>query len=96
MVRYTGLDGKLRKTIAVFPSCSSVFLEEELTGRLVCGWLLSDVVGGHYTNAKKQTQTVDLFRLIIVIVSLCVATRYRDSNYIFIYILEHSLSYRLV
>ena len=31
------------------------------------GWLLSDVVGGHYTNATKQTQTVELFRLIIVL-----------------------------
>ena len=33
----------------------------------------------------KQTQTVDLFRLIIVLVSLHVATRYPDSNF-YIYI----------
>ena len=27
-------------------------------------------MGGHYTNAKTQTQTVDLFRLIIVLKSV--------------------------
>ena len=42
-------------------------------------------MGGHYTNAKKQTRTVDLFRLIIVLVSLRVATRYLDSNFLFLY-----------
>ena len=51
--------------ITCVPSC---LLEEGLAH----GWLLSDVVGSHYTNAMKQTQTVDLpvFRLIIVVVSL--------------------------
>ena len=67
------IDGKLRKTLMC-----SLFL-------CVCGWLLSDVVGGHYTNAKKQTQTVDIFRLIIVLVSVHVATRYLDSNFLFLY-----------
>ena len=43
-------------------------------------------MGGHYTNAKKQTLTVELFRLIIVLVSLCVATRYLDSNFSYLYI----------
>ena len=37
---------------------------------LAHGWLLSDVVGSHYTNAMKQTQTVEFFWLIIVLVSL--------------------------
>ena len=36
-------------------------------------------MGSHYTNATKQTQTVELFRLIIVLVSLHVATSYLDS-----------------
>ena len=27
-------------------------------------------MGGHYTNATKQTQTVDLYRLIIVLKSV--------------------------
>ena len=40
-------------------------------------------VGSHYTNATKYTQTVDLFRLIIVLVSLHVATSYLDSNFLF-------------
>ena len=57
------------------------------------GWLQSDVVGSHYTNAMKQTQTVELFRLIIVLVSLRVATSYLDY---FLYCLEHPLSYRMV
>ena len=39
-------------------------------------------MGGHYTNAKKQTQTVDLFR---VLASLRVATSYLDSNFLFLY-----------
>ena len=58
-----------------------MFLDEELIGCgwLACGWQLSDVVGGHLTNAKKQTQTVDIFRLIIVLVS------YLDSNFTFLY-----------
>ena len=60
---------KLRKTFAVF-HLFLCLLEEGLAH----GWLLSDVVGSHYTNAMKQTQTVDLFRLIIVLVSLHVAT----------------------
>ena len=51
---------------------------------LAHGWLLSDIVGSHYTNATKQTQTVELFRLIIVLVSLHVATSYLDSNFIFL------------
>ena len=70
IVRYTSL-GRLLL-------CSILFLcllEEGLAH----GWLLSDVVGGHYTNATKQTQTVELFRLIIVLVSLCVATSYLDK-----------------
>ena len=50
---------------------------------LAHGWLLSDVVGSHYTNATKQTQTVELVRLIIVLVSLHVATSYLDSNFYF-------------
>ena len=46
------------------------------------------------TNAKKQTLAVELFGVIIVLVSLCVATRYLDSNFFnFIY---DSLSYRVV
>ena len=64
--------------------CSILFLcllEEGLPH----GWLLSDVVGSHYTytNATKQTQTVEL---LIVLVSLHVATSYLDSNFIFLYI----------
>ena len=43
-------------------------------GRGTSTWLLSDGVGSHYINATKQTQTVALFRLIIVLVSLHVAT----------------------
>ena len=43
-------------------------------------------VGSHYTNATKHTQTVDLFRLIIVLVSLHGATSYLDSNFLFLYI----------
>ena len=58
------------------------FLEEGLPH----GWLLSDDVGSHYTNATKQRQTVELFRLIIVLVSLHVATSYLDSNFLFLYI----------
>ena len=34
-------------------------------------------MGSHYTTATKETQTVELFRLIIVLVSLHVATSYR-------------------
>ena len=37
---------------------------------LACVWLLSSVVGGHYSNAKKQTLTFEFLRLIIVLVSL--------------------------
>ena len=64
--------------------CSILFLcllEEGLPH----GWLLSDVVGSHYTytNATKQTQTVEL---LIVLVSLHVATSYPDSNFLFLYI----------
>ena len=73
MMRYTS-SGRLLL-------CSILFLcllEEGLAH----GWLLSDVMDSHYTNATKQTQTVELFRLIIVLVSLRVATK-----------LEHSLSY---
>ena len=33
------------------------------------------------SNATKQTQTVELFRLIIVLVSLHVATSYLDSYF---------------
>ena len=65
--------------------CSILFLcllEEGLAH----GWLQSDVVGSHYTNAMKQTQTVELFRLLIVLVSLRVATSYLDSNFLFFYI----------
>ena len=40
------------------------------------------MVGGQYTNATKQTQTVELFKLIIVLVSLRVATSYLDSNFL--------------
>ena len=36
-------------------------------------------MGGLY----KQTQTIDLFRLIIVLVSLCVATRYLIASFYF-------------
>ena len=53
---------------------------------LVRGWLLRDVVGSHYSNATKQTQTVELFKLIIVLVLLHVATSYLDSNFFFLYI----------
>ena len=56
MVRYTS-SGRLLL-------CSVLFLCL-LEERLAHGWLLSDVVGSHYTNAMKQTQTVELFRLII-------------------------------
>ena len=65
--------------------CSILFLcllEEGLAH----GWLESDVVSSHYTNAMKRTQTVDFFRLIIVLVSLHVATSYLDSNIFFLYI----------
>ena len=37
---------------------------------LGCGWLLSSVVGGHNTNARIKKPTFDLFRQIIVLVSL--------------------------
>ena len=30
---------------------------------------------GHYTNAKKQTLIVELFRLIIILDSLCICFR---------------------
>ena len=53
MVRYTS-SGRLLL-------CSILFLcllERDY------GWLLSDVVGSHYTNAMKRTQTVELFRLV--------------------------------
>ena len=39
-------------------------------------------MGGHYTCAKKKNPTVNLFRLIIVLVSLRVATRCPDNNII--------------
>ena len=64
--------------------CSILFLcllEEELAH----GWLQSDVVGSHYTNAMKQTNSC-IIRLIIVLVSLHVATSYLDSNFLFLYI----------
>ena len=50
------------------------------------------MVGGPYTNAKKQTQTVDLFSLIIVLVPLRVATGYLD---IVIYVLDHRMVKKL-
>ena len=64
----------LRKTFAVFH-----------LGPLFFGtwWLLSYVVGSHYTNATKQTQTIELFRLIIVLVSLHEATSYLECNFSF-------------
>ena len=65
IVRYTSLGRLLLCSILFF-----CLLEEGLAH----GWLLSDMVGGHYTNATKQTQTV-----IIVLVSLCVATSYLDK-----------------
>ena len=40
----------------------------------------------HYINTMIQIQTVELFRLIIVLVSLHVATSYLDSNFLFLYI----------
>ena len=53
------------------PSCFSLFfLEQDLIGYLAYGWLLCDVVGGHCTNGTKQTQTDELFRLIIVLDTL--------------------------
>ena len=76
MVRYTS-SGRLLLCFILF----ICLLKEGLAH----GWLLSDVVGSHYTNATKQTQTVELFRLIIVLVSLHVATSYRDSI-LFLYI----------
>ena len=72
---------KLRKTFAVF------HLVPMFIGRGTSACLAAEcVVGGHYTNATKQTQTVELFRLIIVLVSLRVATSYLDSNFLFLYI----------
>ena len=69
MVRYTSSGRHLL--------CSILFLCL-LEGGLAYGWLLSDVVGSHYTNATKQIQILELFRLIIVLVSLHVATSYLD------------------
>ena len=53
-----------------------------LHGRHHFHTVVSDVVGGHYINATKQTQQLTYFRLIIVLVSLRVATRYLDKFYI--------------
>ena len=74
MVRYTS-SGRLLLCFILF----LCLLEEGLAH----GWLLSDVVGSHCTNATKQTQTVELFRLIIFLVSLHVAISYID---LFLYI----------
>ena len=68
-MKKNGIQARWR-LLAVFHLVPLCVLEEELIGWLACGWLLSDVVGGHYTNATKQTQTVHLFKLIIVLVSL--------------------------
>ena len=72
---------KFRKTSAVL-HLFLCLLEDGLAH----GWLLNDVVSSRYTKATKRAQTVDLFRLIIVLVSLHVATSYLDSNFLFLYI----------
>ena len=72
---------KLRKTFAVF------HLVPLFIGRGTSTWLAAEyVVGSHNTNATKQTQTVELYRLIIVLVSLHVATSYLDSIFYILYI----------
>ena len=48
-------------------------------GWLAYGWLLS--VGGHYTNATKQTQAVEL----LIILACSYQLGYLDSNFLFLY-----------
>ena len=67
---------KLRKILLCSILFLSVFFGRGSHWLSSYGWLLSDVVGGHCTNGTKQTQIDELFRLIIVLVALRVATRY--------------------
>ena len=68
---------------------ASFFFEEELTlvDLLGYGWLLSSVVGGHNTNARIKTPTFDLFRQIIVLVSLHVLLDTLTATFCFMYVL---------
>ena len=70
--KYIGAVYKLRKTFALF----LCLLEEKIIGWLAYGWLLGDVVGDHYTNAIKRTQTIELFRLMIVLNFSFIANSY--------------------